>query len=213
MRRQSKDADHRPQSFFSTFLPKPFGRPASSSSSNPPPSPDLNVTNEYDDCFLMGRISKEWVHPLKLSLEDLFHGKRFNVRLERYQLSGTRRPVVFTIDVPPGCEAGTRMVFKKTGHESRDGQRQDIVFVIEEANHKEFTRTGNDLSINVEVPWDDRLTQGKQRMGLEGLGGESLVFTIDHCYNNAMKGTAVIPAAGMPVSSDPSGQRGDLVVQ
>ena len=171
------------------------------------------MTNEYDDCFLMGRISKEWVHPIKLSLEDLFHGKRFNVRLERYQLSGTRRPVVFAINVPPGCEAGTRMVFKKAGHENKDGQKQDIVFVIEEANHKEFTRTGNDLSINVEVPWDDRLTQGKQRMPLEGLGGESLAFMIDHCSNNAMKGTAVVPAAGMPVSSDPSGRRGDLVVQ
>lgn len=104
------------------------------------------------------------------------------------------------------------MVFKNAGHESRDGQRQDIVFVIEEAKHREFTRAGNDLSINVEVPWDDRLTQGKQRMSLEGLGGEGLAFTID-CYNNAMTGTAVVPAAGMPVSSDPSGRRGDLIVQ
>lgn len=104
------------------------------------------------------------------------------------------------------------MVFKEAGHENKDGQKQDIVFVIEEANHKEFTRTGDDLSITVEVPWDVRLTHGKQRMPLEGLGGEGLAFTIDHCSNNAMKGTAVVPAAGMPVSSDPSGRRGNLLV-
>jgi len=48
--------------------------------------------------------------------------------------------VVLDVDVPPGCRAGTKIVFRDAGHERRDGMKQDLVFVVREAKHERFVR-------------------------------------------------------------------------
>ncbi|KAF8627050.1 hypothetical protein AX17_006390 [Amanita inopinata Kibby_2008] len=85
-------------------------------------------------------LPQEWIHPLNLTLEDLFHGKRLCFRITRRYLSGKTKGVVLDVDIPAGCRVGTKILFRDAGHERLDGMRQDVVFVIGEIKHKRFVR-------------------------------------------------------------------------
>ncbi|KAF8631375.1 hypothetical protein AX15_002430 [Amanita polypyramis BW_CC] len=85
-------------------------------------------------------LAPEWVCPLPVALEDLFRGKRICFRIKRRYLSGKTKSVVLDVDVPVGCRAGTKIVFRDAGHERRDGTKQDLVFVVTEVRHERFVR-------------------------------------------------------------------------
>ena len=85
-------------------------------------------------------LDPEWTYPLSLTLEDIFHGKRVCYRIKRRYLTGKTKAVVLDVDVPPGCRAGTKIVFRDAGHERRDGMKQDLVFVVREVKHERFVR-------------------------------------------------------------------------
>ena len=55
-------------------------------------------------------------------------------------MTGKTKAVVLDVDVPPGCRAGTKIVFRDAGHERRDGMKQDLVFVVRELKHERFVR-------------------------------------------------------------------------
>ncbi|KAI0749735.1 hypothetical protein C8Q80DRAFT_643268 [Daedaleopsis nitida] len=116
--------------------------------------------------------SKDWIFPLRLTLEDLYYGATHRYRITR-TLSSTRssesahkssrshtpasktQTVQIDVQVAPGWRTGTRIRVPAVGNQRADGSFQDIVFVVEEVPHARFERAGDDLVLSVHVPWAD----------------------------------------------------------
>lgn len=164
--------------------------------------------------------SKEWLYALRLSLEELAHGKHFRFRLTRYLLSNKKRDVILEVDVPPGCRPGSKILCRGVGHEYKDAadgetvKRQDVIFVIEEAAHERFTRVMDDLLMDVRLPWLDSLETELGEVCFNGVDGEEITVQIDFPKDRMMKGRTVIVGAGMPIrESGAVVGRGDMVVR
>lgn len=158
--------------------------------------------------------ASEWIYSLTLTLEELLIGKHCSFPLSRSLVSGATKNVILEIDIPPGCRKGTRILCRGVGHEQKDGSRQDIAFIIEELNHDHFSRVGDDLILEVKVPYDDSLRYHGGHFMVGGLDGQKLHFCIDSLRDRAWNGRSIIKGAGMPVRR--RGQfvgRGNLVVQ
>lgn len=76
------------------------------------------------------------------------------------------------VEVKPGWKAGTRITFPGKGDERPGRPADDVVFVLKEAPHPRFTRSGNDLHTTVKVPLVTALTGGSVQVG-HGEGGGS----------------------------------------
>lgn len=48
-------------------------------------------------------------------------------------------------------------LFLGAGHEKEDGTEQDIISIVEETTHERFVRVKEDLTLDVRLPWVDRL--------------------------------------------------------
>lgn len=162
--------------------------------------------------------SKQWKYSLTLTLEELFKGRICPIRITRHLLSGQRINVVLDVDVPPGCQSGTEIIFRGVGHEHSRGKFQDIVFVIEQAHHDRFVRADNDLLIDVKVPWTDNLKNQDGRLCFPGVDGRLISIRIPHPQTTKMRGgftgTQIVCDAGMPIwFGNKIVGRGNLVVQ
>jgi DnaJ family protein B protein 4 len=164
--------------------------------------------------------SKEWRCPVKLTLEELFHGKHLRLRLTRYLLSNKKKHAILDIDVPPGCRPGTKIICPGIGHERKDGSLQDIVFVVDEVPHARFSRlqkNGDDLGMDVKLPWVKTLEKEKGEVHFKGIDGKNMAVKIDYPNDRHMEGTHVVVGAGMPIRQEGEGvvtrRRGDLVVR
>ncbi|KAI0076028.1 DnaJ-domain-containing protein [Panus rudis PR-1116 ss-1] len=177
---------------------------------------------------------KDWIFPLPLSLEDLSYGASHRYRVTRTLRSGKTQNVKIDIKVSPGWRKGTRIRVPGVGNERKDGTFQDIVFVVEELPHPQFTRVDDDLYVKVQVPWledgnqsrpyswsshDSSLDGGHAHASREdlafvkGLDGEEFALPIPRSLVEAADGSRII-GAGMPVRT--RGQvdgRGDLVIK
>jgi DnaJ-class molecular chaperone len=162
----------------------------------------------------VGTTSREWIYPLTLTLEELFSGKHCHFGIVRRMNSGKERNVVIELDIPPGCQRGTRILCRGVGHELPDGSLQDIVFVVEEAAHDRFTRLGDDLSLDLRISWTDDLRRHPKRVGIRGLDGEELSIYIEYARDRVLTGSHGIRGAGMPIRrhGEVCG-RGNLIVR
>lgn len=176
-----------------------------------------------------GTMSKDWIFPLKASLEDLYHGATHHYRITRTLQSGKTQDVKIDIRVAAGWKTGTRIRVPDVGNELRDGSFQDIVFVVEEDDHPRFKRVGNDVYITVQIPWadsrtrpyscpsmDSRLDDNDLRDEMafvKGLDREEYALPIPRSLVEAADGTRIV-GAGMPIRH--RGERagkGDLVIR
>ena len=100
-------------------------------------------------------VEKPSETPLNLSLEELYQG------CEKKVLSpdGTTRQKekVITISVKPGWETGTKITFPQEGDQVAGKIPQDIVFVVKEKPHSDYTREGNDLYYTAKISLKDAL--------------------------------------------------------
>lgn len=158
--------------------------------------------------------AKEWMYSLGLSLEELLNGKHCTFSLSRNLISGKSQNVVLEVEIPPGCREGVRIFCRGVGHERKDGTRQAIAFIIEELGHEHFSRTNDDLFLDVKIPWNDSLRRQAADFAVEGLDRQKHRFRIDYPKDRMLKGKSVIRGAGMPIRS--RGKvvgRGSLFVQ
>ncbi|KAG6845484.1 hypothetical protein H0H87_008844, partial [Tephrocybe sp. NHM501043] len=179
-----------------TRLPTPILTPG-------PPLPTLGV----------GGLG-EWAYSLRLTLEDLFHGKRCRFYVVRHLLSGRTKNVIIEIDVPSGCRRGTRILCRGVGHELPNGTLQDVTFIVEEAPHVRFSRIEDDLYLDMRLPWTDRFTQRPERVGVRGIDGEEIILIIDYMQHKMLQGEVCVKGAGMAVRN--KGQvvgRSDLIIR
>lgn len=157
--------------------------------------------------------SREWIYPLTLTLEELFSGKHCHFGIVRRMISGKERNVVIELDIPPGCQRGTRILCRGVGHQLPDGSLQDIVFVIEEAVHDRFTRSKDDLFLDLRISWTDDLRRQSKRVGIRGLDGEELSIYIE-ARDKVLTGSHGIRGAGMPIRRQGKVRgRGNLIVR
>ncbi|KAI0955632.1 hypothetical protein AcV7_006246 [Taiwanofungus camphoratus] len=174
----------------------------------------------------VGNLTKDWIFPLQVTLEDLYCGAAHHYRITRTLWSGKTQSVKIDINISPGWRKGTRIRVPGVGNERKDGSFQDIVFVVEEAPHPHFTRIEDDLVVLVQVPWadthsrpysysssDGREIEPDEEVYVHGLDGEEFALPIPRTLVEGADGTRIV-GAGMPVRK--GGRtigKGDLVVR
>ncbi|CAE6332944.1 unnamed protein product, partial [Rhizoctonia solani] len=154
------------------------------------------------------------IHPLKLSLEDLFKGTKKHLKLKRKLLDGSTEAKDIEIDVLPGWKAGTKVRYARMGNERADGEAADVVFVVEEKEHPHFKRDGEDLIIACKVPLLEALAgEGGATQTIELLDGSQRSIRTPASVIKPGQETR-IPGLGMPVRKEGKVVRkGDLVVK
>lgn len=172
---------------------------------------------------------KDWIFPLPLTLEELYHGVSQNYRITRTLRSGQTQSVKIHLRVSPSWQDGARVRVPGVGNERADGSFQDIVFVVEEQPHAAFARAGDDVLVSVQVPWadapprpysstsdateDDADAFGEEAVYVRALGGREYSVPIPRSLVEAADGTRIV-GAGMPVRK--GGKllgRGDLIIK
>ncbi|CAE7136718.1 unnamed protein product [Rhizoctonia solani] len=154
------------------------------------------------------------IHPLKLSLEDIFKGTKKHLKLKRKLLDGSTEAKDIEIDVLPGWKAGTKVRYARMGNERADGGSADIVFVVEEKEHPRFKRDGEDLITTCKVPLLEALAgEGGATQSIELLDGTQRTVRTPASIIKPGQETR-IPGLGMPVRKEGKVVRkGDLVVK
>ena len=99
-----------------------------------------------------GRQSKQkgpsLTFDVNLKLEELYTGCTKKRKLTRKRLEGGRivdSSKIVEVNVLPGWKAGTKVTFAGEGDESATQAAGDIIFVVKELPHKDFSRDGADL--------------------------------------------------------------------
>jgi len=156
----------------------------------------------------------EITRPLKVSLEELYSGATKRLKVGRRRLTGETEEKVLEIDVHPGWKSGTKIRFPKAGNEQHDGDAQDLVFVVEEKPHPVFTRDGNDLVCQLQIPLVDALAGSREKRVVQALDGRRipLPVPIDAVIKPGQE--VRVAGEGMPIRKDGMVQRrGDLIAK
>lgn len=226
LRKQSKPALRRPDQYvtlpytFAFGLTRDFSAPPKRRKLTPDhiiPSRGAHSSTIFGAYLRGAGNSKEWRCPIKLTLEELFHGKRLRFRLTRHLLSSKKKQIILDIHVPSGCRPGTKIICPGVGHERKDGSLQDIIFLVEEVHHERFSRlqkNGDDLGMEVKLPWVKTLEKEKGQVRFRGIDGKNIAVKIDYPNDRHMQGTHVVVGAGMPIRQrEGKVTRGDLIVR
>ncbi|KAJ7761970.1 hypothetical protein DFH07DRAFT_739604 [Mycena maculata] len=156
---------------------------------------------------------REITRPLKLSLGELYSGTTKRLKVGRRLLDGSSEDKVLEILVQPGWKSGTKVRFPHAGNDQRNGEAQDLVFVVEEKPHEVFERQGNDLVCHVKIPLLDALTGSGSKRVVEALDGRKLQITVPAGIVKPGQET-MVSGEGMPIRKDGSVKRkGDLIVK
>jgi hypothetical protein len=154
--------------------------------------------------------SKEWTFPLKLTLEELFHGAPLRFRITRRLLSHETKESVVKITIPEGTLVGTKIRCPGVGHERQDGTFQDVVFIVEERPHDRFHRVKDDLFMDMLVPSADQLAEDGGDISVKGIDGTEIMVNVPYPVDQtSTEGKLVVKGAGMPFRKG----RGDLIVR
>ncbi|KAL9377470.1 hypothetical protein Peur_028805 [Populus x canadensis] len=151
-------------------------------------------------------------HTLSCSLEELYQGATKTVKITRQVADrrGLTREIVeiLTIDTKPGWKKGTEITFEEKGNERPNVTPADVVFIVDEKPHSEFTRDGNDLIVTRRISVTEAFTG--YTVHLTTLDGRNLTLPInDVIHPNYQK---VVPNEGMPILGDPT-KRGILKIK
>ncbi|EDS44202.1 chaperone protein dnaJ 2 [Culex quinquefasciatus] len=153
------------------------------------------------------------VHPIELSLEEIFHGAIKKMRIIREEFADEAQVEMVLVEdtipvhVPPGVPSGTSIRFPEAGNRGPKIIPSDIVFVVTESNHDRFRRDGVDLHAVQNISLENALIGFS--LEIEGIDGRQIVTQIvdivDPHYVKIFEGE------GLPFPEDTT-QRGDLFV-
>ncbi|KAK6511711.1 hypothetical protein TWF481_000617 [Arthrobotrys musiformis] len=143
-----------------------------------------------------------YTHNLLCTLEDLYKGT--TKKLKFSQPNGAE-PLILQNVIKPGYKAGTKLKHNNALL-TADGTRQTVEVVIQEARHPRFTRDGDNLKVDLDVPLEEAL--GGINRTIEHLDGRKISIKLN---KGIQPGQVVIKKSeGMPNSK--TGGRGDLFV-
>ncbi|KAM4727011.1 dnaJ homolog subfamily B member 13 [Anableps anableps] len=149
---------------------------------------------------------------LHLSLDDLFHGCVKKIKISRRVmnengLTSSIKDKILTVEVKPGWNDGTRIIFPKEGDQGPNCIPADIVFIVREKPHHLFIRQHSDLIYKVKISLEMALTGFS--LDVQTLDGRLLTIPVNDIVNPLYK--KVLNGEGMPLPQDPS-QRGNLII-
>ncbi|KAM0894666.1 hypothetical protein ACQ4PT_024307 [Festuca glaucescens] len=151
-------------------------------------------------------------HQLACNLADLYKGTTKKMKISRELLgSSGRRTVVeeiLTVDIKPGWKKGTKITFAEKGHEAPHVIPADIVFIIDEKPHDQFTREGNDLFMTQKISLAQDWT--RYTVDVTTLDGRNLTIPIKNAVKPGYE--EVVPGEGMPIPKDPC-KKGNLRIK
>lgn len=159
------------------------------------------------------RKSDDTVHPLKVTLEDLYCGKKAKIAVARsiYEKSAdgpirdrsgnsyikkTERQVL-EVMVEKGMKNGQRIVFEGKGDVMPGALPGDVVLVLEEKEHDTFQRRGSDLIMKKEITLYEALAG--VHMVINHLDGHKVVIKSKAGQVISPDLTREVPGEGMPI--------------
>ena len=128
------------------------------------------------------RRGEDVQHMTEVTLEEAYHGTTRVLQLQSEercptcggsgevvgavchscQGAGVRvRPRRLEVKIPPGVTDGSRVRVAGEGRPGRDGRKGDLYLIISVRPHPRFTRRGDDLHTEVEVPLVDAVLGGE----------------------------------------------------
>ena len=152
-------------------------------------------------------------HELVVSLQELLTGTKKKMKVSRRILNSdgyttTVQDKVLEIDVKKGWKEGTKITFPKEGHQSHNKVPADIVFILRDKPHPNFTRDkNNNLLYTSKMSLRSALTG--THLLVPTLDGRTISVNVSEVVNP--KTTRVIKEEGLPLPKTP-GRRGDLVI-
>jgi len=153
------------------------------------------------------------LHDVNCTLEELYVGltKKVKITRKRRQMDGEffDQEKVLEVPIKAGWKAGTKLTYAGEGDEEPNKLPSDIIFVIQEKKHENFTREGNDLVYTLRVDLKDIL-KGVLNENVPLLSGGTQRFSIT--CPEFMTSDSRINGHGMPISKSP-GNFGDLIVR
>ncbi|XP_069126647.1 dnaJ homolog subfamily B member 4-like [Argopecten irradians] len=153
------------------------------------------------------------VKDLHVSLEDIHRGTTKKLKITRRVLNPDGKTTriedkILTIDVKPGWKAGTKITFPKEGDQSPNSVPADVVFVIKDKPHSQFSRDGSDITYKAKIPLRDSLCG--TTVQVPTIDGRKIPLRLtDVVKPNSVKR---IQGEGLPQPKHPN-KRGDLIVQ
>ena len=174
---------------------------------------------------------KDWIFPLPLTLEDIYHGISQHYRITRTLRSGQTQSVKINVKVSSNWRDGARVRVPGVGNEREDGTFQDIVFVVEEQPDGYFTRVDDDVHVSVQVPWADgpsrpyslssdcteedaeAFGEDEEVVYVKALDGREYAVPIPRSLVEAADGSRIV-GAGMPIRKHGKTLgKGDLIIK
>ncbi|KAK2871665.1 hypothetical protein FQN49_002954 [Arthroderma sp. PD_2] len=121
----------------------------------------------------------------------------------------TEEKKILEIYIPRGAKEGERIVLEGEGDQQPDIEPGDIIFHLDQAEHKTFKRDGGDLSATLEVTLGEALC-GFSRVVLKHLDGRGIEIKHPQNPGDILRPGQVlkVPGEGMPFKR--SDARGDL---
>ncbi len=143
------------------------------------------------------------------TLNELFNGATKQVDYTRQTLNPDGRTTCITpenrgIQIQKGSSPGDQVLFHGLGHESAGQQSSDLIFVIQQADHQDYRREGDDLVYTKDITLLQALTA--QSTCLVTLDGREILVSLDEVVSPLT--CKVVKGEGMPVKN--SSCRGDL---
>ncbi|KAK9162292.1 hypothetical protein Syun_003194 [Stephania yunnanensis] len=220
-RHQSLDNFFSPPSTSTSMAPNFLSKSSSTRTFNPN-TPSLNTLSKSAsrrssvNISYSGFLSKKKVLPVEkkveCTLEELCYGceKKINITRDVHSDNGTmiQEEELLRIKVKPGWKNGTKITFEGVGDEKPGCLPADVTFLIEEIKHQVFTRHGDDLEMQVEIPLVQALTGCYVSIPL--LSGEKMNLQLNDIIQPGYE--KVIAGQGMP-SNKKQGRRGDLRIK
>ncbi|KAL9377471.1 hypothetical protein Peur_028806 [Populus x canadensis] len=174
---------------------------------------DDDIVRSFAQRFGVSAKDPPIMYTLSCSLEELYQGATKRVKITR-QVAGrsgliTRKiEEIQTIDTKPGWKKGTKITFEEKGNKRPNVTPADVVFIVDEKPHSEFTRDGNDLIVTRTISVTEAFTG--YTVHLKTLNGRNLTLPInDVIHPNYQK---VVRNEGMPILGDPT-KRGILKIK
>ncbi|KAL9969624.1 hypothetical protein ACROYT_G021859 [Oculina patagonica] len=150
---------------------------------------------------------------LFVSLEELMSGCTKKMKISRKVLDErgfTRNEEkILTVNVKPGWKAGTKITFPKEGDRKPGVVPADVIFIVKDRTHSQFTRdSNNNLIYTTKISLRDALAGGETEVPT--LNGRKIKLRLNRIVSP--DSTEHIPGEGLPLPKNPS-KRGDLLVK
>uniref|UniRef100_A0A8C2DRD1 DnaJ heat shock protein family (Hsp40) member A2a n=1 Tax=Cyprinus carpio TaxID=7962 RepID=A0A8C2DRD1_CYPCA len=186
------------------------------------------------------RRGEDMVHPLKVSLEDLYNGKTTKLQLSKNVLCSTcngwllacscggkvisekdrckkcegkkviKEVKILEVHVDKGMKHGQKITFGGEADQAPGSEPGDIVLVLQEKEHETYKREGNDLSMTHKIGLVEALCGF--HFTLKHLDGRQIVVKYPAGKVIEPGSVRVVRGEGMPQYRNPF-EKGDLFIK